>query len=111
MDRRSNGWRADGAAHALGAGAWGGDRYARVEGGGGLHLPRQVGVRLGVEQQPRHLDVAELRGQVEPRGAVLRGAVVRRGAGRAGEVGQGMGPRGDVRGGVRDRCGGQIFDQ
>ncbi len=72
---------ARGAAHALGPDAWGGDRYARVEGAGGLHFARQVGVRLGVEQQLRHLDVSVVRGQDEPRESVLRGGVVRRGAG------------------------------
>ena len=30
MDRRAEGWLADGAVHALGA--WGGDRHARMEG-------------------------------------------------------------------------------
>ncbi len=42
MDRRPNGWRADGAAHALGAGAW--DRYARTSLDGGHASCR---IRLG----------------------------------------------------------------
>ena len=44
----------------------------------GLHLVRQVGVSLAVEQQPHGLDVAVLRGHLKRRDAVLRRAVVRR---------------------------------
>jgi hypothetical protein len=44
-----------------------------------LNLVRQVGVRLAVEQQAHHLEVAVLRGQIEPRSAVLPRAVVLRG--------------------------------
>jgi hypothetical protein len=55
-----------------GAGAWGGDRYARVEGRGGYrHLVRQAEVRLCVEQQLHHLEVAFKTGAHEPGPALL----------------------------------------
>jgi hypothetical protein len=53
--------------------------------GAGQHLVRPVDVGLAVKQQPHHLDVTAVRGQEEPREAILPRAVVRRVAAGAGE--------------------------
>jgi hypothetical protein len=61
-----------------------------------VHLVRQVGVRLAGEQQAHNSAVAVLRGQVEPRAAVLPRGEMRRAKVRWGNL---KGWR-DVRGGA-----------